>query len=34
MDRKQPVYYDDPQPGRLEIDQLSGPVLLEFGARW
>jgi thioredoxin 1 len=28
------TYYDDPQPSREEIDQLNGPVLLEFGAKW
>jgi thioredoxin len=27
-------YHDDPQPTREEIDSMTGPVLLEFGANW
>jgi hypothetical protein len=34
MNGKQPIHYDEPQPSRAEIDQLQGPVLLEFGATW
>jgi thioredoxin 1 len=26
--------YDKPEPSRSEIDSLSGPLLLEFGASW
>ncbi len=26
--------YDRREPTRAEIDQMKGPVLLEFGAEW
>lgn len=29
-----PAPYSQPEPARSDIDALSGPVLLDFGANW
>ena len=34
MNSRQTLYYTELQPGRTEIDQLEGSVVLEFGAHW